>query len=561
MYAHPSHSSLQWELIESQGKSRVKRGKTFTFGVDPGSQQHVHQIDFSDIQQAGTYYLQIGSVRSQEFEIRTDLYSDLYRSAFHYFYFHRLGVEIDAQFLQHEAHAHEAIHANDEALHCFNHWCGEGVTRDVRGAWADAGDFGVYPVNHAFAVWALVNSYELSPSQSMDDDLNIPESGNTIPDILDELRYSVSYLPGMLATGDGLASHKISSEHWSHFPLNIALENSQPRYLQPPSTAATLAIARISSQLARVFNDYDTSFAQQQWKLAKDALRRASIQPQQLYTSSVKDSPGAGDYADHNIQDDWYAALSEALITAAKLEDHVAASEYRQRVRKNPYFLTFDESGSQSWQKVQGAASLSLWLHWDQTGLNYLEKDILKLNILESAKQMIADQQSSGYLTPYNPVRPSPEHPFPIWQWGSNSIVTNDMVVLAYAYQITLDHRYLFSFLNSLDYLLGRNAINKSFITGYGKQAETDTHDRLAWTAFSKQKTPYPAGWMSGGPMNDLKACRHESATPLNNPPALAYAEEDTAPQAWCSKENAINWNASLYWVAKFAIHASEALH
>ncbi|VUD59723.1 Cellulose 1,4-beta-cellobiosidase [Thalassocella blandensis] len=560
VYTHPSRHAIRWELINAETHARVKRGETQAFGLDSSTQQHVHRLDFSEINQPGRYFVQIGNVKSNTFDISKDIYSKLHNDAFHYFYFHRLGSEIEAQYLHSAEHAHPALH-EDKALSCFNAWCGKDTEHNVQGSWADAGDFGVYPVNHAFAVWSLVNSYEFSPQQNRSDQLNIPESGNNIPDLLDELRYGAQYLPGMLPTGEGLASHKISSEHWPEFPLNIATENAQTRFLQPPSTASTLAIARISAQLARVFKDYDSDYSQFQWKLAKDALHRASTQTQVLYTENTLDSPGAGDYADNTIQDDWYAALAEALITAQELEDRANAAIYRKRLRKNPYFLTFDHHGSQSWKHVQGSASLSLWLHWDNTGLNFLEKDILKINIMEAARQLMADQDKSGYLSLYNPLPPSSAHPYPIWHWGSNATVTNDMIVIAYAYQITLEHRFLFSFLHALDYLLGRNALNSSFITGYGTQAETDTHDRIAWTAYQKSKTPYPPGWMSGGPMNDPSTCRNESSTPLNQPPALAYAKPGTAPTAWCSKENAVNWNASLYWVSQFAVHAMEALH
>lgn len=560
VYAHPNSSRLQWELIDSKTKQRVTQGKTIAFGQDPGSQQHIHQIDFSDVEKSGQYFIQIGSVTSRRFDIREDLYETLHVDAFRYFYFHRLGSDIEEQYLHHKEHAHSAIHAEQD-LPCHRDWCGKNVRSNVKGAWADAGDFGVYPVNHAFAVWTLVNAFELSPSQNINDALHLPESGNNIPDLLDELRYGANYLSGMLTSGDSLASHKITNEHWSPFEFTIANENKQARFLQPPSTAATLALARMHAQLARVFLDYDKAYAQEQWKRAKDALQRASMHATVLYESDTNDSAGGGDYADNNIQDDWYAALSESLITAHEMQDTTTQVRLRERVRINPFFLSFDSNGSQSWQSVEGAASLSLWLHWDKTGLNYLEKDILKQNILESAEQLIADQENSGYLTPYNPAKPSEHHPFPVWQWGSNSIVANNMLVLAYAYHITLDHRYLFSFLNAFDYLLGRNAMSKSFITGYGTHAESDTHDRLAWKAYKEQGIAYPPGWLSGGPMNDLKSCRNEKATPINQPAALAYAAKDTAPFAWCSKENAINWNASLYWIAKYATHASDALH
>lgn len=80
---------------------------------------------------------------------------------------------------------------------------------------------------------------------------------------------------------------------------------------------------------------------------------------------------------------------------------------------------------------------------------------------------------------------------------------------------------------------------------GYGKKSETDTHDRLAWSVGQDQF--WPKGWLSGGPNNELI---NDPKTPSAAAAAKSYAGRGTAPQAWCSKENTINWNAPLAWVA-----------
>ncbi|MNF12774.1 Cellulose 1,4-beta-cellobiosidase precursor [compost metagenome] len=59
----------------------------------------------------------------------------------------------------------------------------------------------------------------------------------------------------------------------------------------------------------------------------------------------------------------------------------------------------------------------------------------------------------------------------------------------------------------------------------------------------------YPKGWLSGGPNNKLI---NDPVTPTDQPAAKSYASRNTAPDAWCSKENTINWNAPLVWVSKY---------
>ena len=117
----------------------------------------------------------------------------------------------------------------------------------------------------------------------------------------------------------------------------------------------------------------------------------------------------------------------------------------------------------------------------------------------------------------------------------------NRMIALAYAYEITSDDSYQDYLLRSMDYIMGTNAMHTSYVTGYGEKAETDTHDRWAWTVGVGDF--WPKGWLSGGPNNSNI---NDSATPKNVAAAKSYAAPGTAPDAWCSKENTINWNAPL---------------
>ena len=92
---------------------------------------------------------------------------------------------------------------------------------------------------------------------------------------------------------------------------------------------------------------------------------------------------------------------------------------------------------------------------------------------------------------------------------------------------------------------MGTNAMDISYVTGYGAKAETDTHDRWAWTI--GQDAFWPRGWLSGGPNNELI---NDYETPGGVAAAKSYAGPGTAPHAWGSKENTVNWNAPLAWVS-----------
>ncbi|MNZ52772.1 Cellulose 1,4-beta-cellobiosidase precursor [compost metagenome] len=450
-----------------------------------------------------------------------------------YFYFHRMGIDIEPQYLSNPAFAHTALHPGDSSVGCFNDWC-QGERLNVKNSWADAGDFGVYPVNHAISAWTLLNLYERYPDVFPDGSLNIPESGNGIPDILDEVLFGSAFMKGIMPS-TGLASHKIHNDQWSAFPVtDIDSENAMARHAQPPSTNATYAVARNLAHLARLIKSYDTAESVKMWNMAKDAWSRAQANPNVLYSTQTVDGAGGGDYEDAQTSDDQYAAAAELYLTAYAFEDQ-ELPEYRSAVTTSRHYLeisTFD------WQYTAATGTLSLLSAAND--LPDSDRETMKSNLLRHGDELLSTISKEGY-----PVLLSGSESY---DWGSNSFIVNKMILLGYAYDLSRNPDYLLAIHRSMDYLMGNNAMGLSFITGYGKYHETDTHDRWAWGKY-QEGVYYPKGWLSGGPNNKLI---NDPVTPTDQPAAKSYASRNTAPDAWCSKENTINWNAPLVWVSKY---------
>ncbi|MBD1388720.1 glycoside hydrolase family 9 protein [Neiella sp. HB171785] len=537
---------LSWNITTAGNGEVVLEGQTLVLGADKAAGEKLHRADLSGLTEAGSYVLNVEGAESRPLLVANELYGDLFVDSARFYYFHRMGVAIESPFLHNPLHGHQAIHPTDDALPCFDNWCGEGVTLDVKHTWYDAGDFGAYPVNVAISTWTLLNAYEFAALEFSDQQLTLPESGNGIPDLLDEVRFGSTFMGGMLPPGNQLASHKIHNQQWSGFEGNIDLENSMERYAQPPSTAATYAIARNAAHLARVFLEYDADYAQQQWLLANDAWQRAETNPVVYYTSATKDSAGGGDYDDTNILDDRYAAAAELWISSVAF-DRAKTAGFAEQVRSAEDFLGFDENGAQQWQSVEGNGSLSLWLHRDQVGLSEAERQTLQANILATAKRAQIKLDASGYPMVYNPSELTPEQ---IWPWGSNSFVLNRLMLLGYAHRLTGDVAHLRNMYRGMDYLLGNNPLDLSFVTGYGEHYERDLHDRVAFPLLRDQGIEFPPGWVAGGPLTGWQGC--DNATPETGAPAKRYGPAGTATEAWCSKEVAINWNSPLVWVTAY---------
>jgi endoglucanase len=122
-------------------------------------------------------------------------------------------------------------------------------------------------------------------------------------------------------------------------------------------------------------------------------------------------------------------------------------------------------------------------------------------------------------------------------------------MVIATAYDITHRDVYRSAVLESMDYLLGRNALNQSFVTGYGTQASHNQHNRI-WAHQIDPKLPSPPpGSLAGGPDSALQDPVAQQNL-AGCAPATCYIDDI---YSYSTNEIAINWNSALGWVAAFA--------
>jgi endoglucanase len=533
-----SATPVAFEVRDASTQAVVLSGQTTVYGNDWASGDHVHHADMTALAALGSYKLVVGADESVVFDVAPNLYTNLPHEAMNYFYFHRLGVDALKAHLIDDRFDRGALHPGDASIPPYSGWCGTCSNFDLLGSWADAGDFGIYSVNHAVSAWTLMNLIEMFPAAFADGELNLPESGNGVNDMLDEADYGSRFLRGMLPTDGGLASHKAHNHAWGAFSIAVNSENAEARSAMASSTNATYAVARNTAQLARLWEAHDTVYASQLWAAAEDAWSRADGTAKAYDPGEA--SPGAGDgggdYGDSNFADDRYAAAVELYLTAYSRGD-AAAATYKSALQASGYYK---QMAQWDWASVDGAATLSL--HAVANDLSANDQADIEASIVAFADGVVAVIDSEGY--PVN-IDGNPMSGVAVYPWGSNSFIMNRAIALAYAYEITGDSTYQGYILRTMDYLLGVNAMRLSYITGYGEYSEGDTHDRWAWTVSGGSF--WPAGWLSGGPNDELI---NDTATPTNAPPAKSYGAPGTGPDAWASKENTVNWNAPLAWVA-----------
>ncbi|MEU5157203.1 glycoside hydrolase family 9 protein [Glycomyces sp. NPDC021274] len=533
---------VPWQLHDAAG-TLVAQGESSPHGDESTSGESVHVIDFSAATATGEgFTLTADGETSYPFAIGGDVYGDMAVDALSFYYPQRSGIAIDdgiaPGYGREAGHVDVAPNQGDGAVPCYGGACD--YTLDVTGGWYDAGDHGKYVVNGGISVAQVMSVYERAlhaptgdVSRLGDGSLRIPEHGDGVPDVLDEARWEIEFLMAMqVPAGEelaGMAHHKIHDENWTGLPLMPA-DDPQARFLEPPSTAATLNLAAAAAQAARLFEPYDAEFAAQALEAAETAWAAALAHPD-VY--AVDRGAGGGPYGDNDVTDEFYWAATELFLTtgAKTYEEHVLGSEHHEADTFGP--------GAFFWGSVATVAKLDLALV-----PNALPgREDVVAQVVAGADHYLELQAASPWGLSYGSNG--------TFDWGSNSAVLNELVVVATAFDLTGEARYRDGVLTGLDYLLGRNALGNSYVTGYGSHDSRNQHSRWYANQLDPSLPNPPAGTLAGGPNTVASTWDPVAQRWLTGcAPQRCYIDDIGS---WATNELTINWNAPLAQIANFA--------
>lgn len=557
-------SGVDFDILDEDGDS-VYSGTSEYIGKDEDSGDTVHLIDFSDFDKTGVFHIETedGEV-SQDFTVDDKLlYSGLLYNSLNYFYQNRSGIDIESRYItsgDKSALARAAGHPTDSAeiLSGWDSLDGTGKSIDVTGGWYDAGDHGKYVVNGGFSLWMMQNQYETALKYGFDDayadgSMSIPENGNKAPDLLDEARWEMDWMLKMIVQDGeykGMSYHKAHDEKWTGLAIAPA-DDELRRIVKPPSTAATLNLAACAAQASRLWYKYDEDFADECLEAAEAAYEAAKAHPD-MY-APLDSASGGGAYGDTDVEDEFYWAACELFLTTGD-------DSYYEDMKDSDFFLelpttlsggeSVDTIGSFDWGNTAALGTLSLFLN---NGGSLSSDDIGTItdNICSAADHYIDMENEQGYGLPYGPSTLSYNDKDKGYLWGSNSFVADNSIVIAYAFLSSDDDKYMDGVLGGMDYLLGRNAMEYSYVTGYGYHAVEHPHHRYWSNQVDPTFPSAPAGVMSGGPNSGMQDPWVKGS---------GWKKGEIAPQkcymdhieAWSVNECTINWNASIAWLSGF---------
>ena len=247
--SHSYTPGTTMEVIDSATSTVVFSGAPVAFqegAIDTASGDKIWWFDFSSVTTPGTYYVRDKSDNLKQsfyFRIKDDVYNDILKAAMRMMFYQRVGMAKEAKYAGSEW-ADAINHEQDKHARLFTDSTNAATERDVSGGWFDAGDFNKYTIWNGNYIEMLLRAY-LEKPRAFTDDYNIPESGNGIPDILDEVKWGMDHLLRMQNT-DGSVLSVVDEDHAS--PPSAAMGNSYygaPNAMSAYSAAKAFALGSI----------------------------------------------------------------------------------------------------------------------------------------------------------------------------------------------------------------------------------------------------------------------------------------------------------------------------
>jgi endoglucanase len=508
-----------FNIVEDSTGSVVFTGKPGSFAYWDLSGDSVSTADFSTVTAPGKYRLCVNdnSICSYPFEIRAGVYSELAQAALKGFYLNRSAEAITEEFggkwARPAGHPDTVVLVHASAASKNRP---EGFKISSPGGWYDAGDYNKYIVNSSITTYTLLLFCQLYPDYVKSFSNNIPESSNTIPDVMDELLVNLRWMLSMQDPNDGGVYHKLTNKQFGGFTMPD--KATEPRYVVYKSTAAALDFTATMAMASRVFakseNEEIKELGSTCLEAAQKAYAWAKANPK-IYYKNPSDV-ATGEYGDITLGDEYFWASAEVGLAADKLSQ-ISMAEMKEQEMMVP-----------SWDSVGMLGVISLALA-ENPNAAALKAEAQK-SVLSFADRLVEKSETLPYKVSLD-----------FFKWGSNSDVANLAIIKLIAYKINNDAKYLSSIQSDVDYILGRNATGYSFVTGFGGKQGMNIHHRPSGADGIPE--PYP-GLLIGGPNTVTFAdCPDVTRSKF---PAKSFVDLECS---YSTNEIAINWNAPLFFL------------
>lgn len=476
--------------------------------IDATTNESFRIADFSAVTQEGSYYLEVpGLGRSPDFPIRADVFGQELTAVMLGFFGWRSGTKVE--FVHKGQSFHQGPgHMQDGLLDYIGM---AGQKRDGSRGWYDAGDYGKYTVNGAFAAAMMLRAWESFGPRLRNLALQIPEHGGALPDYLAEIKWQYDWLLTMqYSEADGRVSHKLTSLDFAGFVMPEA--DVAATYYSPHGSAATAAFVAALAQGARVYAELDPA-------LAARMLTAAQLSYGWLKQNTANVAPDISAFTTgaYGVRNDASFRLWAAAEIWETTGDAAALADFEQRA--NALAANDKVSADFDWGNPKNLGVYTYLLS-SRSGKSDAVISALRTQLLQRADGLVGAQAASAYGRALS-----------TYYWGVNGAVARTCMLLQVANQLSPKPEYLDCCVAQIAHLFGRNYYGRSFVTGEGKDPPLHPHHRPSGADGIDQ--PFP-GLLVGG------------AQPM-------FSSWQDTEDDYTTNEVAINWNGALaYALAGF---------
>ena len=519
---------------------------TLNGAVDPTSGDKVWTFDFSTVQTPGSYYVYDAdnNARSANFDINENVYENVLREAFRTFVYQRSGFNKTAEVVG-EDYVDIASHTGprqDSAARLFDDQRNRTTERNLSGGWYDAGDFKKYSNWTADYVLGLLHAYHDNPD-AWSDDWNLPESGNGIPDILDEVRWGVEQLQKMQETSAETSAENVGavlSVLDSDDRFSPASANGENSFYGPASTSATFNAAGAYAFAASTFENIpDQGFQDLAESLGQSAISayQWAVSNPNIRFNNPENGVGNGN---SEVTEDYFLEAKQR-IAAIYLYGLTQAQSYKN-------FIETDYTNSRLittlWASPFEVEEPTALLHYSTlegispaVGTDITNRFNEIMEQAGNARPVLTDDPYGAFMF---------EH-----TWGSNKHKSRKGHMFAQLVTYDLGERPEQENLNAaagyLHYIHGVNPLGKVYLTNmqaFGAERSVDEFyhrwfaDGSPWDNVNSSIGP-PPGYLVGGANQYYN--EDDGSLDVDQPPTKSYVETNAYldnEQSWQFTEN-----------------------
>ncbi len=501
-------------------------------------------FDFSSINTPGDYYIYdaTNNVKSYTFKIADDIYQNVLDQALRAFYYQRCGTTKASPYAQTpwtDTDCHLGT-LQDLTSRSILDKDNAATEKDLSGGWHDAGDYNKY-VNFCLApVHDLLAAYEELPT-IWGDNLNIPESGNGIPDILDEIKWELDWLLKM-QLADGSVIMKISVDLYQQ--ASPPSTDAAARYYSPTASSATRTACSIYAHAAIVYQSIGmTAYA----NLLKSKAELAWTWLQNNPATSTYDNAGFGSANPEVSAYEQEATLFTAAVYLFELTGEATYQTYVDAHYTDIHALQWN-----FWYPFETVFQDALLYYAASANATNAVKNAI-LNSFKSSVKTNNVELFPAYQAFSSPYRAYLKES--AYVWGSNRVKANSALlyynVITHKADPAMDVTYEKAAENYVHYLHGVNPQNLVYLSNMNNHGASKSCQEIyhVWFADGSPLDANPApGFVPGGPNPNFDPTTDVTISPPEGQPAeKSYKDWNTSypENSWEITEPANGYQAS----------------